>query len=53
MEEKILKITKNLKVGALDAEADRDLLNKCFVDNGYLTQIMDVDSNQRGQIYLR
>ncbi|SHM13837.1 P-loop ATPase, Sll1717 family [Phytopseudomonas punonensis] len=44
MDEKILKITRNLKVGALDAEADTDLLNKCFIDNGYLDQIMDVDS---------
>ena len=44
MDEKNLKITRNLKVGALDAEADTDLLNKCFVDNGYLAQIMDVES---------
>lgn len=44
MDEPVLKITRNLKVGALDAEADTDLLNKCFIDNGYLTQIMDVDS---------
>lgn len=44
MDEKTLKITRNLKVGALDAEADTDLLNKCFVDNGYLAQIMDVES---------
>ena len=44
MDEKNLKITRSLKVGALDAEADTDLLNKCFVDNGYLAQIMDVES---------
>lgn len=44
MDEPVLKITRNLKVGALDAEADTDLLNKCFIDNGYLSQIMDVDS---------
>ncbi len=44
MDEKNLKITRNLKVGALDAEADADLLNKCFIDNGYLEQVMDVDS---------
>jgi len=44
MDEPVLRITRNLKVGALDAEADTDLLNKCFIDNGYLSQIMDVDS---------
>ncbi|MGH8601888.1 MAG: P-loop ATPase, Sll1717 family [Gammaproteobacteria bacterium] len=44
MEEKKIKITRNLKVGALDAEADADLLNRCFVDNGYLHQLLDVDS---------
>ncbi|KHA71242.1 DNA repair protein [Pseudomonas chlororaphis] len=44
MEEKNLKITRNLKVGALDAEADTELLNKCFIDNGYLDQVMDIDS---------
>lgn len=44
MDEKMLKITRNLKVGALDAEGDSDLLNRCFVDNGYLTRLMDVDS---------
>jgi len=44
MDEPVLKITRNLKVGALDAEADTELLNKCFIDNGYLSQIMDVDS---------
>lgn len=44
MDDKRIKITRNLKVGALDAEADADLLNHCFVDNGYLSQLLDVDS---------
>ncbi|WP_256586876.1 MULTISPECIES: P-loop ATPase, Sll1717 family [Pseudomonas] len=39
-----MKITRNLKVGALDAEGDAELLNRCFVDNGYLSRLMDVDS---------
>ena len=44
MDDKGLKITRNLKVGALDAEGDAELLNRCFVDNGYLNRLMDVDS---------
>ncbi|WP_423357657.1 P-loop ATPase, Sll1717 family [Pseudomonas citronellolis] len=44
MEEKRVLITRNLKVGALDAEADTELLSRCFVDNGYIKQLMDVDS---------
>lgn len=44
MDNKGLKITRNLKVGALDAEGDAELLNRCFVDNGYLNRLMDVDS---------
>ncbi|OPK11434.1 P-loop ATPase, Sll1717 family [Pseudomonas sp. VI4.1] len=44
MEEKKLKITRNLKIGALDAEGDSELLNRCFVDNGYLDRLMDVES---------
>lgn len=44
MDDKSLKITRNLKVGALDAEGDAELLNRCFVDNGYLSRLMDVDS---------
>lgn len=37
-----LKITRNLSVGALDAETDTGLLDKCFYDKGYLNDIMDV-----------
>lgn len=44
MEEKKLKITRNLKIGALDAEGDSELLNRCFVDNGYLERLLDVES---------
>lgn len=32
-------IWKNLSIGAPDAEADRDLLNECFVDSGCLDLI--------------
>ncbi|WP_413231166.1 P-loop ATPase, Sll1717 family [Marinobacter nauticus] len=39
-----LKITRNLSVGALDAETDSDLLDKCFYDKGYLNDLMDVAS---------
>ncbi|QWB05251.1 P-loop ATPase, Sll1717 family [Pseudomonas syringae] len=44
MDDRSLKITRNLKIGALDAEGDAELLNRCFVDNGYLNRLMDVDS---------
>jgi len=44
MDDKSLKITRNMKIGALDAEGDAELLNRCFVDNGYLSRLMDVDS---------
>lgn len=42
MEDKKLKIARNMKVGALDAETDLALLDTCFVDNGYLEQLTDV-----------
>ncbi|TVL11770.1 DNA repair protein [Shewanella algae] len=35
-------IARNLKVGALDAETDRALLDKCFVDKGDLNELLDV-----------
>ncbi|GAB1053833.1 MAG: hypothetical protein WAqPseu_00310 [Shewanella algae] len=37
-----IKIARNLKVGALDAETDRALLDKCFVDKGDLNELLDV-----------
>ena len=37
-------IKKGLKIGELDAEADQDLLNSCFVDNGQLETILNVSS---------
>lgn len=37
-------IKKGLKLGELDAEADKELLAACFVDNGQLTQLLDVES---------
>jgi hypothetical protein len=35
-------IKKGLKVGELDAEADRDLLGACFINNGQFDAIVDV-----------
>jgi len=35
-------IKKGLKLGELDAEADRDLLGACFIDNGQFASITDV-----------
>lgn len=37
-------IKKGLKLGELDAEADTELLAACFVDNGQLSQLLDVES---------
>lgn len=38
-------ILKGLKIGELAAEADHSLLEKCFVDNGQLRQLLDIQSN--------
>ncbi|WP_216608290.1 MULTISPECIES: hypothetical protein [Vibrio] len=35
-------IKNNLKVGDLDAETDTSLLETCFIDKGYISQLMDV-----------
>ncbi|MEW8192130.1 MAG: hypothetical protein AB2793_00350 [Candidatus Thiodiazotropha sp.] len=35
-------IKKGLKVGELDAEADKDLLGACFINNGQFDAIVDV-----------
>lgn len=42
MKESRIKITRNTKLGALDAETDGELLDKCFVDKGDLEQLLDV-----------
>lgn len=39
-----IKIKKGLKLGELDAEADADLLATCFVDNGQLGDLLDIQS---------
>lgn len=36
-------IWRNLSIGAPDAEADKDLLDSCFVDNGCLSIIRDTN----------
>lgn len=38
-------IWRNMSIGAPDAEADRDLLSKCFVDTGTLDTIRDSDNH--------
>ena len=38
-------IKRGLKLGELHAEADRDLLNSCWIDNGYLEKLLDMTSN--------
>lgn len=35
-------IKKGLKVGELDAEADKDMLLSCFIDNGQFDSVIDV-----------
>jgi hypothetical protein len=40
----VITIKKGLKIGELDAEADSDLLNTCFVDNGQLASLLDIKS---------
>lgn len=43
MQEKIV-IRRGIKLGELDAEADKNLLESCFVDNGLLDELLDVSS---------
>ncbi len=42
MEQSTIKISRNLKIGSLDAETDAQLLDKCFVDKGDLEELLDV-----------
>ncbi|WOD29823.1 hypothetical protein RYH70_07040 [Alloalcanivorax xenomutans] len=37
-----LAIKKNMKIGDLEAETDRDLLGACFIDKGDLSQLLNV-----------
>lgn len=39
-----ITIKKGLKIGELDAEADAELLASCFVDNGQLGALLDIQS---------
>lgn len=39
-----IKIKKGLKLGELDAEADKTMLDACFIDNGQLNSLCDIDS---------
>lgn len=37
-------IKKGVKLGELDAEADKDLLESCFVDSGQLGELLNIES---------
>ena len=37
-------IKKGARLGELDAEADKDLLESCFVDSGQINDLLDIDS---------
>ncbi|MCW2473624.1 MULTISPECIES: DNA repair protein [unclassified Symbiopectobacterium] len=37
-----VKIKRNLSIGDLDAETDNDFLDTCFIDKGYLDDLLDV-----------
>lgn len=37
-----IKIKRNLSIGDLDAETDNEFLDTCFVDKGYLEDLLDV-----------
>ncbi|EOI3504232.1 P-loop ATPase, Sll1717 family [Cronobacter dublinensis] len=37
-----VKIKRNLSIGDLDAETDNEFLDTCFVDKGYLEDLLDV-----------
>ncbi|ELY4509623.1 DNA repair protein [Cronobacter dublinensis] len=37
-----VKIKRNLSIGDLDAETDNEFLDTCFVDKGYLDDLLDV-----------
>ena len=37
-------ITKGVKLGELDAEADKNLLESCFVDSGQIDDLLNIDS---------
>lgn len=40
-----IKINRNMKIGALDAETDTSLLDKCFVDKGDLNELINVKNH--------
>ncbi len=42
MEYNPVKIKRNLSIGDLDAETDNEFLDTCFVDKGYLEDLLDV-----------
>lgn len=39
-----IKIKRNTNVGDLDAETDNEFLDSCFVDKGYLDELLDVNN---------
>ncbi|PIF21769.1 P-loop ATPase, Sll1717 family [Candidatus Pantoea floridensis] len=39
-----VKIKRNLSIGDLDAETDNDFLDSCFLDKGYLDDLLNVNN---------
>ena len=37
-------LKKDMIIGELDAESDSELLNECFIDNGNLKKLLDVEN---------
>ncbi len=44
MDKNPVKIKRNLSIGDLDAETDNEFLDTCFIDKGYLEDLLDVKS---------
>ncbi|MBH3017843.1 P-loop ATPase, Sll1717 family [Serratia ureilytica] len=42
MDKNPVKIKRNLSIGDLDAETDNEFLDTCFIDKGYLGDLLDV-----------
>ena len=40
-----ITIRQNFKIGELDAESDSILLDRCFIDSGYLNKLLDPHDN--------
>ena len=45
MSKDTIVLRKGLKLGELDAESDKELLKACFIDNGTLKRLLDLDDH--------